>query len=76
MDRLKENPLSGNKIQKHLWPKKYVKKYRITNLFRYPLVEGYRLTYTIVSDEKTTTSVVLEALDHGSYDELFGYRTS
>jgi len=73
---LNENPLAGNKIQKNLWPKKYVKEHKINNLFRYPLVKGYRLTYTIVSDKKTTTSVILEALNHDDYDELFGYRTS
>lgn len=76
LDKLKEDPLAGNKVQKGLWPPKYVKKYKINNLFRYPLVEGFRLTYTIVSDKKTTTSVILEALDHDEYDKLFGYKTS
>lgn len=76
LDQLKENPVAGDKIQKNLWPKKYVKEHKINNLFRYPLVEGYRLIYTIVSDKKTVFSVILEALDHGEYDERFSYKTS
>jgi mRNA-degrading endonuclease RelE of RelBE toxin-antitoxin system len=56
LDKLKENPLSGDKIQKKLWPKKYMKEHEINNLFRYPLVDGYRLIYTIVGDKKTVTS--------------------
>jgi hypothetical protein len=76
LDTLKDNPLAGDKVQKSLWPKKYVKQYKINNLFRYPLAEGYRLTYTIVSDKESTTSVILEALDHEEYDERFGYKTS
>jgi hypothetical protein len=76
LDRLKENLLAGDKIQKNLWPKKYIKEHKINNLFRYGLVEGYRLTYAILSDNKTTTSVILEALDHDSYDDRFGYQTS
>lgn len=76
LDKLKEDPLAGDRIQKKLWPKKYVKAYSINNLFRYGLAEGYRLTYTIIADGKIITCVVLEALDHGSYDDLFGYHTS
>lgn len=76
MDELKINPLIGNKIEKDLWPEEYVKTHKINNLFRYPLRDGYRLTYTLVSDKKYTTSIILDALDHGEYDELFGYDTS
>lgn len=77
MDELKINPLKGDKIEKHLWPKQYKKKYAINNLFRYPLRKGYRLIYTLVSDDKTSiTSIILAAVDHGAYDKLFGYDTS
>ena len=73
MDELKINPMKGDKVEKRLWPKKYVDEHQLKNLFRYPLHHGYRLTYTLVSDDKSTTSVILDALDHDSYDELFGY---
>ncbi|MGH9991977.1 MAG: hypothetical protein ACREBU_03905 [Nitrososphaera sp.] len=71
---LKTNPLRGDKVEKRLWPKKYIKAHYINNLFRYPLHGGHRIMYTLLSDEKSTTSVILDALDHDSYDELFGYR--
>ena len=29
---LKQNPICGTKVPKHLWPKIYVQKYSITNL--------------------------------------------
>lgn len=78
MDGLKINPFIGDKIEKHLWPKRYKKEYAINNLFRYPLRKGYRLIYTLVSDKESTTtsSVILDAIDHGAYDKLFGYDTS
>ncbi len=36
-DNLKQNPLSGTKIKKKLWPKEYIKKYKINNLWKYNL---------------------------------------
>ena len=76
IDTLKRNPLSGEKIQKQLWPEKYVKRHQVNNLFRYRLAGGYRLIYTIVAKSNNTTSVILDALDHGEYDNVFGYDTS
>lgn len=70
---LKINPLKGDKIEKDRWPKKYIKEHNINNLFRYPLHEGYRLIYTLVSDSQSTTSVILEAMDHPTYEKRFGY---
>lgn len=37
IDDLKQDPLCGTKIQKRLWPKEYIKKYEITNLWKYNL---------------------------------------
>ena len=44
---LKKNPFVGIKIPKHLWPKEYLKKYEITNLWKYNLPNAWRLIYTI-----------------------------
>jgi mRNA-degrading endonuclease RelE of RelBE toxin-antitoxin system len=76
ISELKKDPLKGERIQQQLWPKEYVKKYGINNLFRYRLGGGYRLTYTIVGRPNGTTSVILDALTHKDYDKLFGYSTS
>ena len=76
IDDLKLNPTAGNRIEKKLWPAKYARKYQINNLFRYPLPDGWRLTYTIISDYKRVVSVILDALDHAAYDRLLGYHSS
>ena len=34
-DELKENPFCGKKIPKKLWPKTYIKNYKINNLWKY-----------------------------------------
>lgn len=76
MDLLKTNPLTGNRIEKKLWPKQYKKKYTINNLYRYRLGSKHRMIYTIVSDENETVCSILEVLDHKTYDKIFGYATS
>ena len=76
MDSLKESPSIGNKIQNKLWPKGYVKKYGINNLWRYSLGSNWRMIYTILSNGKDITCVILEVLTHVEYDERFGYQTS
>ncbi len=77
LDLLKSNPCSGDKIEKRLWPKKYVKEHCIYNLFRYHLPEGYRLTYTIASESSDEiVCMILEVLSHPEYENRFGYKTS
>ena len=44
IDDLKKDPISGTKIPKKLWPKAYIQKYEITNLFKYDLPNGWRLS--------------------------------
>ena len=76
MDSLKEDLDIGNKIEKRLWPKKYIKKYCINNLYRYSLGSNWRMIYTIVSDGKVITCAILEVIPHKDYDKLFGYKTT
>ena len=72
-DDLKKNPICGIKITKKLWPKEYVKKYKITNLWKYDLPNAWRLVYTIESDEIKIMSIVLEWFDHKEYEKKFHY---
>jgi len=74
IDDLKINPTVGIKIPKYLWPKSYVKKYDIDNLWKYDLPNGWRLIYTIKADEITILSVILEWFDHKVYEKRFGYK--
>ncbi|MFH1591763.1 MAG: type II toxin-antitoxin system RelE/ParE family toxin [Candidatus Woesearchaeota archaeon] len=73
MEDLKKNPASGTKIQKTLWPRVYVQKYEITNLWKYDLPNGWRLIYTIETDEIKIMNIILEWFDHKEYNRRFNY---
>ena len=72
-DDLKKDPSCGIKIPKQLWPKEYIKKYVINNLWKYDLPDGWRLIYTIQANQITILTVVLEWFDHKEYERRFGY---
>ena len=42
---LKQNAIAGEKIPKDRWPRRYVQKYGIRNLYRYGMGGGFRITY-------------------------------
>ena len=73
MDDLKKDPTCGVKIPKRLWPKEYVKRYKITNLWKYDLPNAWRLIYTIASDEIKIMSIILEWFSHKDYERRFKY---
>jgi hypothetical protein len=73
IEQLRKNPYTGIDIQKNLWPKYYEKKYVITNLRKVNLREGWRLMYTIEVNSIKITSIILEWLDHKSYERRFKY---
>ncbi len=70
---LKNNPLSGIKIPKDLWPERYIKEYGVTNLWKYDLPNAWRLVYTIESNEIKIVSIILEWFNHKDYERRFGY---
>jgi hypothetical protein len=72
-DDLKLDPLCGIKIPKDQWPKEYIKKYEIDNLWKYDLPDGWRLIYTLRANQVTVLTVVLEWFDHKEYERRFGY---
>ena len=74
LDVLRENMFAGQLIEKKKFPKIYIQKYGITNLYRYNLDKSNRLTYTIVADESGMAVVVLEIMNHKEYEKRFGYR--
>ena len=73
LDDLKQTPTCGIKISKRLWPRSYVQKYQITNLWKYDLPNAWRLIYTIESDEIKIMSIILEWFSHKDYEKRFGY---
>ncbi len=70
---LKEDCLRGNKIPHDRWPTIYVRKYRIKNLWRYPLRSGWRLVYVVLSQKDGFVVCILEAYSHQEYEKRFGY---
>ena len=73
IDDLKEDPTCGTKIQKKLWPKEYIKRFGVTNLWKYDLPNAWRLIYTIEEDKVTIVSIILEWFDHKEYENKFNY---
>lgn len=70
---LKISSVCGIKIPKKLWPKAYIQNYEITNLWKYDLPNGWRLIYTIKTDEVMVLTIILEWFDHKEYEKRFNY---
>ncbi|MBS3094237.1 hypothetical protein J4474_01090 [Candidatus Pacearchaeota archaeon] len=70
---LKENAFCGEKIRKELIPKEYIKKYNIDNLFWYPLPNGWRLVYSVLTNHVEILAVIIEYFDHKNYEKRFNY---
>jgi Txe/YoeB family toxin of Txe-Axe toxin-antitoxin module len=72
IDDLKRDPLCGTKIPQRLWPRTYTPM-RLDNLWKYDLPAGWRLIYTVKSDEIEIVSIILEWFDHKGYERRFKY---
>jgi hypothetical protein len=73
LDKLEENMFTGDQIERKKFPKYYVQKYQINNLYKLNLNSRYRLTYTLIGEKSGIAVVVLEVLDHKEYEKRFGY---
>ncbi|MCX6768174.1 MAG: hypothetical protein NTY90_05635 [Candidatus Micrarchaeota archaeon] len=78
---LKANYDYGTQVQRKLFPRKYVEEYGVTNLWKIDLAGYWRMIYTLRQPQREQTEVeiisiwldVLDIMDHGKYDEVFGY---
>lgn len=71
---LKENAFCGIQISKKLFPKEYVQKYGINNLWKYDLPNGWRLLYTVTAEnEVELISAILEWFNHKDYEKRMKY---
>ncbi|MEA3330052.1 MAG: type II toxin-antitoxin system RelE/ParE family toxin [Nanoarchaeota archaeon] len=73
VEDLKQNPECGIRIPKKLIPKEYLKKYKITNIWKYNLPDAWRLIYTITEDEISIVSILIEWFKHKNYERRFSY---
>lgn len=71
---LQQNAFSGIQIPKRLFPREYVQKYGINNLWKYDLPNGWRLLYTVTPEnEVELISAILEWFNHKEYERKFKY---
>ncbi len=74
IEKLKENVFSGENIPKRLIPKEYIQKYKVDNLWWYPLANAWRLVYSIITPSNIKIlAVIIEYFDHKNYERRFGY---
>ena len=74
INNLKENAFCGEQIQKDKIPKLYVHKYKINNLWWYPLGNSWRLVYSIVTPSNVELiAVIIEYFNYRDYEKRFGY---
>jgi hypothetical protein len=71
---LRRNPLCGAKIQRGRIPKVYQVKYRVDNLWNTDLAMHWRMLYTLNTNEVKILAILIDIMDHPSYDKKFGYR--
>ena len=74
IDLLFKNPQLGQPIKKKLFPKKLIKQYNVSNLYRLEISDYWRLIYTIKNDDVYILIFILEIVDHKKYNKLFGYK--
>ena len=74
IELLKDNPFIGIQIPKRLIPKKYIEGFDVTNLWKFNLANYWRMIYTVTSEEIKIISLILDIVDHKTYDKLFGYK--
>jgi len=72
-DEISENAFCGIRVPRRLVPKEYVQTYAVENLWKYNLPGGWRLLYTITSDEILIIGIVLEWMNHNEYERRFRY---
>ena len=70
---IKTEPNCGIQIPKRLWPKEYIQKYGITNLWKYDLPNAWRLIYSIGKEKVIVIAIILEWFDHKEYERRFNY---
>ena len=74
IDQLKCDPVAGIQIPHQFIPKKYVTMADVNNLWKFDLFGGWRLIYTLKTNEIEILAIVLDVIDYKKYNKIFGYR--
>jgi len=70
---IEENVFCGIQIPKRLIPKEYIQKFQVKNMWKYNLPGAWRLLYSIEGKNLVVISVILEWMDHKTYERRFKY---
>lgn len=71
---IQENAFCGIRIPSRLNPPEYVKTYKINNVWKYNLPDGWRLIYSITTPNKVEIlCAILDWFDHKNYERKFKY---
>ncbi|MDE1870391.1 MAG: type II toxin-antitoxin system YoeB family toxin [Candidatus Micrarchaeota archaeon] len=73
IDKLSTDPFCGIHIPRKMWPKEYVRKFEINNLWKLNLPNGWRLVYFVKGTKVEIVSILLEWFNHKNYEKRFGY---
>jgi len=69
-----QNVFAGENIPKNQIPKDYLQNYKINNLWWYPLADGWRLVYSVVTPSNVEIlAVIMDYFDHKNYQRKFHY---
>ena len=72
--QLKKDPFDSIIVKKAQIPKIYVQKYNIDCLRMIKLNQKWRLFYTIHSEKIEIMGIIIEWLEHKSYEKKFNYK--
>lgn len=70
---IQENPFCGIQIPKRLIPNDYIQKYDAKNIWKYNLPGAWRLIYSIEGGEAVIITIILDWMDHKTYEKKFNY---
>jgi len=76
VEQLSYNYQTGLKLGRSLPIFKYcVEKYKVNNVWKLNISKSWRILYTLVDDEIEIFSVILDLVDHKTYERIGGYNT-
>ncbi len=75
LEDIENNAFCGIQIPKRVIPIEYIKKFGAENIWKYNLPGAWRLIYSIENTGISVISIVLEWMDHKTYERRFKYQS-
>jgi len=74
IELIKADPEYGIHIPRNKIPNEYIVKYDINNLWKVNLSKAWRMLYSLKGDKIEVLSLILDIIDHPTYNKKFGYK--